>query len=77
MVNWSYKNPDKDGAKEKTHWLTYQANITRHGRRFTRKGKDRCEFCWLEDVYVTISNLIGNIGADVQYLAVVCSYKQL
>lgn len=65
VVGWGYKNPENDATKDKIHWLTYQANIARFGRKFVPKSKEGLEFNWLEDMYGWTLNYWSMIDADV------------
>ncbi|KAI1802124.1 hypothetical protein F4811DRAFT_573467 [Daldinia bambusicola] len=55
VKGWSFKN---DIAAAKIHWLTYQANIIRHGGSFESKSGT---YHWMEDISVV---LLQTIVAD-------------
>ncbi|XXG95334.1 hypothetical protein Hte_001595 [Hypoxylon texense] len=49
--SWSYKSAEDDTEAAKIHWLTYQANIQRHGFKFVSKASHGCaEYSWMEDL---------------------------
>ncbi|KAM5346358.1 hypothetical protein ACJ41O_009363 [Fusarium nematophilum] len=58
---WAYKYPNDDTKCDKMHWLTYQANIAREGKRFTSRGTTVITYHWLESLATPLLKSIADL----------------
>ncbi|KAI0601213.1 hypothetical protein F4775DRAFT_607359 [Biscogniauxia sp. FL1348] len=71
---WRYKDPNSKTLSEKMHWLTYQANIQRRGKKFVSKGRTVHTYNWMEDITNILLDMIlenwdGALNHDIPALA--------